>query len=179
MGLSSNLVPFPPVKNPKNSFSKDFKHRHQAEMRQRPRECVWEVCGSCVFKKTLKSKEQVKLSNCHPELFLLAGTLSQTQEFQHLNGKAVMEVVPQLQGGEAHHTSPTKNHNTKEGRQKFSIPFLPGYGFHSAFICLKSHAWLPSPLTTGRQLCSAGKEVFLEIQMKNHTQQDGWWGELK
>lgn len=131
---------------------------------------VCEVCGSGVFSRRLSSPRS--RLNCphgyHPE-FLLTGILGQTQDFQCLKQKAVIKVAPQLQGGEA---------------QWFPLPKPPHKGgkaevFNSisAWICiplwilLKSHAWLPSHLTTGRQLWSAGN---LEIDMKNYTQQDGW-----
>lgn len=177
MGLLHNLVPFSLVKNSKNSFFKYFKHWHQAEMRQRPRECVWEVCGSGVSSRRFSSPRRL---NCpygsNPE-FLLTGTLGQTQDFHYLNGKAVMEVAPQLQGVK-HNTIPLPKPQHKGGKAEVFNSISAWIWIPQCF-CLKSHAWLPSHLTTGRQLWSAGKEVFLEIHMKNHTQQDGWWDELK
>lgn len=172
MGLSLNLVPFPLVKNPKNSFFKDFKHWHQAEMRQRPGDCVW---LRCVFKKTLKSKEQVKLSTWLSPWIPADRNSRPNPRFP----VSKWENCDKSGSPTAERWSTThsycQNHSTEEGRQKFSIQFLPGYGFHSGFA---SRSFLVT-WKVGGSCGLQGKKCFLEMHMKNLTQQDGWWGELK
>lgn len=95
--------------------------------------CVRGLWLRCVFKKTLKSKEQVKLSTWLSPWIPADRNSRLNPRFPVSKWESCDKSGSPTAGRWSTIHSHCQNHSMEEGRQKFSIQLLPGYGFRSGF----------------------------------------------